>query len=30
MYLVTGGLGFIGLNFVELCLKKKTKSCDCG
>tara|TARA_B100000795_G_scaffold269665_1_gene259844 strand:- start:5111 stop:6109 length:999 start_codon:yes stop_codon:yes gene_type:complete len=25
MYLVTGGLGFIGLNFVELCLKKKQK-----
>ena len=25
MLLITGGFGFIGLNFVELCLKKKTK-----
>ncbi len=25
MYLITGGLGFIGFNFVKLCLKKKIK-----
>jgi len=25
MYLITGGLGFIGLNFVNYCLKKNKK-----
>ena len=25
MFLITGGLGFIGLNFVELCHKKNLK-----
>ena len=25
MYLITGGLGFIGFNFVKFCIKKKIK-----